>query len=71
MALNLAGKLSGADRDRMIAEMVRVLVGFCGAVVEFRPPESGLADDHPSFRPNASGGHRRTSVPAIDNTTIP
>jgi AcrR family transcriptional regulator len=71
MALNLAGKLSGADRDRMIAEMVRVLVGFCGAIVEFRPPESGLADDHPSFRPNASGGHRRTSVPAIDNTRIP
>lgn len=71
MALNLAGKLSDADRDRMIAEMVRVLVGSCSAVVEFRPPQTGLADGNPSFLPNASGGHKRTSLPAIDNTRIP
>jgi AcrR family transcriptional regulator len=71
MALNLARKLSDADCDRMIAEIVRMLVGSCGAVVEFRPPETRLPDHCPSFRPNGSAGQKRAVVPAIDGTRIP
>jgi AcrR family transcriptional regulator len=58
IALNRAGQLSDAERDRMIAETMRVLVASCSAGVEFPPSKTRLADERPPFRSNGSEPHQ-------------
>jgi AcrR family transcriptional regulator len=67
MALNLAGQLSDADRDRMISDAVQVLVRACGGNVEFRSRETQTmsANVHPSScGSNGSSARKRDSAPA-------